>query len=90
MSELLNPGPLDDVYICRDALNSLGHKIQLLTTLKKRALENTVGKGGNADRHGAISLFHTVFCILPKREIVIFFATLHSVICKCFQLVVVW
>ena len=43
---------------------------RLLTTLKKKALENTVGKEENAGNQHFL-LFPTVFSSLPQREIVI-------------------
>ena len=43
---------------------------RLLTTLKRKALENTMGKGENAGNQHFL-LFPTVFSTLSKREIII-------------------
>ena len=57
---------------------------QLLTTLRKKALENTEGKGENA---GNQHFFLFPQCFLPYRgrEIIILTFLIYFVVCKCFQ-----
>ena len=76
---------------CGNILNSLlynpnltlNHKSQLLTTLRKKAFENIVGKGEYAGNQHFL-LFPTMFSTLPKLDFG-FLKPIYFAICRCFQ-----
>ena len=57
---------------------------RLLTTLKKKPFENTMGKGENASNQHSL-FFPTVFSILSRREIIIL-ATCNLLSANAFNL----
>ena len=61
-----------------ERVNSFSTQSRLLTTLKKKALENTVGKGENAGKQHFL-FSHSVFCSVIDRN-----HHINIVVCKCF------
>ena len=77
--------PFDLIKVHINVPSLLTTQSQLLRTLKKKTLENTVGKEENAGDQHFLS-FPTVFSVLPQREIVIV-ATFNLLYANAFNLI---